>query len=91
MVGEEWNFILCRGVCSDEDGTVGPGCEDHSCFLHSAVPGYLQHPPGPRSGCVLGLASKANSWNSELMPEGFGGGRRNGKKIESRDNYARDI
>lgn len=46
---------------------------------------------GPRSGCVLGLASKENKWISELMPEGFSGGRRNGKKIESRDNYAKDM
>lgn len=21
---------------------MGPGCEDHSCFLHSGVPGSLQ-------------------------------------------------
>lgn len=31
---------------------VGPGGEDHSCFLHSGVPGYLQH---PHQDLVLGV------------------------------------
>lgn len=31
---------------------VGPGCEDQSYFLHSGVPGYLQH---PHQDLVLGV------------------------------------
>lgn len=81
-----------RGVCSDEDGSCGTRLWAPFLFSPQWCAWISPAPtPGPRSGCALGPASKENNWISELMPEGFSGGRRNGKKIESRDNYAKDI
>lgn len=82
----------CRDVCSDEDGSCGTRLGGLFLFSPQWCAQMSPAPtPGPRSGCVLGLASKENKWISELMPERFSGGRRNGKKIESGDNYAKDM
>lgn len=70
---------------------VGRGCEDHSCFLHTGVPEYLQHLHQDLAlGVHLDWCPRGTTGFQSLGQKGLETEEEMGKR-ERGDNYAKDI